>query len=86
MGLLSRVTEITKEIVLALLNFKMGKFHSSSLLICYDANNHSNFCVKVIDFDKYHPDSLMNPDFNIIEGLKYIIGYFESILSNPSPH
>jgi hypothetical protein len=41
--------------VLALLCFKTGSFDSASLLIMYDAYDHSKFTVKIIDFDKYYP-------------------------------
>lgn len=40
--------------------FKAGNFDSASLLIMYDAYDHSKFAVKVIDFDKYYPYSMKN--------------------------
>ena len=70
----------------ALLGFRGGSFHSSSLLIAYDGRDHSKVQVKLIDFDKYFPDLHDEADHNVIDGLKYIVGYLYSILERAAEH
>lgn len=53
-----------------MLHFRGGEFNSSSLLICYDADDHSKYAVKIIDFDQYCGGNKDCPDYNVIEGLK----------------
>lgn len=84
--MIAKCVQIIKKLVFSLLSFKKGKFHSSSLLICYDGRNHDSFSVKLIDFDKYHEDGRDQSDNNIIEGLKYIVGYLLSIVAQPHRH
>lgn len=66
--------------------FKIGRFESTSLLVCYDAYNHSKFAVKLIDFDKYELLPQENGDQNIIIGLKYFIWYLNSICDHYDTH
>lgn len=70
------------------MTFRAGYFDSASLLILYDAFDHSKFTVKIIDFDKYYPQTkeVNGGDENIIVGLKYIIGYLNNILNNHEFH
>ena len=52
----------------------------------YDAYDSNKFVVKIIDFDKYQPNSDEKADFNVIKGLQYVIWYLNNIIARVDHH